>query len=208
MDDEHANCLQHQWTFYLHYPTYNLDAQNYSDQAYQPLGDFSSVQDFWQMLESLPKPSDVFSHRDSTNRVVRSRVNGRSLEAFGLFKKGVKPEWEFPLNLKGGHLEFRADIPLQVVDRLWYETLLAVVGEVLETGRDLVGARIVDKSKSRKTEFRLEIWIATTDPDVRETIARRFIEVLAPYVEIDLDWKGHGDSISNMMHCNAQYLGL
>ena len=42
-------------------PTYNLDAQNYSDQAYLSLGDFYSVQEIWQILESMPKPSDSFS---------------------------------------------------------------------------------------------------------------------------------------------------
>jgi hypothetical protein len=200
--------LQHQWTFYLHYPTYNLDAQFYSDQAYERLGDFSSVQDFWNILECLPKPSDIFSQRDPAKRIVRSKVNGRTLEAFGLFKTGVKPEWEFPLNMKGGHLEFRDDIPLEVVDRIWYETLLGIVGEVLEGGRDIVGARIVDKSKTKKTEFRLEIWLATTDETIREEISHNIMTALSPYAEIELDWKVHGDSISNMIHCNAQNLGI
>lgn len=204
--EEHS--LQHQWTFYLHYPTYNLDAHNYSDQAYERLGDFSSVEEFWNILEYLPKPSDVFSQRDPAKRIVRSKVNGRSLEAFGLFKSGVKPEWEFPLNIKGGHLEFRDDIPLEVVDRIWYETLLAIIGEVLECGRDVVGARIVDKSKTRKTEFRLEIWLATTDEKVREEISQNLVTILSPYAEIELEWKVHGDSISNMIHCNAQHLGI
>ena len=206
--EDSAHLLQHQWTFYLHYPTYNLDAQNYSDQAYERLGDFSSVQDFWNILEYLPKPSDVFSQRDPARRIVRAKVNGRSLEALGLFKTGVKPEWEFPLNIKGGHLEFRDDIPLEVVDRIWYETLLAIVGEVLECGRDIMGARIVDKSKTRKTEFRLEIWLATTDDKVREEISQNLITALSPYAEIELEWKVHGDSISNMIHCNAQHLGI
>lgn len=201
--------LQHQWTFYLHYPTYSLDAHNYSDQAYAQLGDFSSVQEFWNLLECLPKPSDVFSQRNTTQRIVRSKMNGRNLEAFGLFKTGVRPEWEFPLNMKGGHLEFRDDIPLEVVDRLWYETLLAIVGEVLERGRDITGARIVDKSKTKKTEYRLELWIGTTDEKVREEISQNLISILSPYAEIqELEWKAHGESISNMMHCNADNLGL
>lgn len=201
--------LQHKWTFYLHYPTFNLDTRNYSLQAYEKLGDFSSVSDLWHMLEGLPTPSDVFSQRDAHHRVVRSKVNGRHLEAFGLFKTGVKPEWEFPLNLKGGHFECRKDFPVGLVDYLWYETLMALVGEVLETGRDIVGARIVDKSKSRKTEFRLEVWLGTTCPDAREEVLANLLTLLLPYDDtIEFTWKTHGESLTTMMHCNAENLGI
>jgi len=201
--------LQHQWTFYLHYPTFNLDTRHYSDQAYERLADVSSVEAFWTVLESLPKPSDVFSGRDAHHRVVRSKINGRHLEAFGFFKAGVKPEWEFSVNLKGGHFECRKDLSLDMVDRLWYETLLALVGEVLESGREVVGARIVDKSKSRKTEFRLEIWVATTCQDVRNEVWQNVMDVLAPYDHtLDFTWKSHGDSLATMMWCNAENLGI
>ncbi len=206
---EGVHVLQHKWTFFLHYPTFSLDTRNYSTQAYERLADVASVDDFWTILESLPKPSDVFSERDQHNRVVKSKVNGRQLEAFGLFKTGVKPEWEFPLNLKGGHLECRKDLGLDMVDRLWYETLLALVGEVLESGREVVGARIVDKSKSRKTEFRLEIWVATTSEDVRDEVTKHLVALLAPYDDsLEFTWKTHGDSLTTMMWCNAQNLGL
>lgn len=206
-----SRLLQHQWSFYLHYPNFSMDARNYSSEAYEKLVDFSSVEAFWHVMDVLPKPSDVFSSRTSSSsqRIVKSKVNGKSLEAFGLFKTGVKPEWEDPLNLKGGHWECREDVPLDVLDRLWYELVLALVGEVMEEGRDLVGARVVDKSKSKRTEYRLEIWISTTCQEVRNEILTNVQRILSPYaIGLEFTWKNHGDSLDTALWCNAKDLGL
>lgn len=32
--------------------------------------------------------------------LIKRKLDGKSLEAFGLFKKGVKPEWEDPVNVQ------------------------------------------------------------------------------------------------------------
>jgi hypothetical protein len=170
--------------------------------------DFCTVETFWETIDDCPKPSDVFSHRNN-NRVVKSKVNGKHLEAFGLFKKGIKPEWEDALNLKGGHWECREDFPLEVLDRLWYELVLAMVGEVLEEGRDLVGARVVDKSKTKRTEYRLEIWIDTTVEEIRNEILTNLQNILTPYaIGLEFTWKNHGDSLDTALWCNAKNLGL
>lgn len=209
MSRSKSSLLQHKWSFFLHYPTFSLDARNYSSQAYEKLSDVCNVDSFWKAMDEVPKPSDVFSSRDSRNRMVRAKVNGKHLEAFGLFKTGPKPEWEDPLNLKGGHWECRQDFPLQVLDRLWYEMILAMVGEVLEEGRDLVGARVVDKSKTKKTEYRLEIWISTSCQDVRDEILTNVQRVLAPFDDtLEFTWKNHGESLDTAIWCNAQDLGI
>lgn len=93
------------------------------------------------------------------------------------------------MNLKGGHWECREDFPLEVLDRLWYELVLALVGEVLEEGRDLVGARVVDKSKMRKTEYRLEIWVVTTVEEVRNEILTNIQTIFKPYADsLEFTW--------------------
>ena len=35
--------------------------------------------------------------------------------------------------------------------------LIALIGETLEAGREVTGARVVDKSKGNKTHYRLEV---------------------------------------------------
>lgn len=33
-------------------------------------------------------------------QLIKRKLDGKSLEAFGLFKKGIKPEWEDPVNVQ------------------------------------------------------------------------------------------------------------
>lgn len=200
--------LQHKWSFFLHFPTFGLDTRNYAAQAYERLADAATVEAFWRVLAHLPQPSDVFSVAVQ-KRVVRPKVNGRHLEAIGLFKTGVAPEWEFPLNLKGGHWECRKDFALGDLDRLWYDLVLALVGETLETGRDIIGARVVDKSKTKRTEYRLEVWVGTAHTSATLEILERLTTLLRPIdPDICFEWKAHGDSLHTALWCNADALGL
>jgi translation initiation factor 4E len=198
--------LQHRWLFYLHYPSFHMDAHRYSQQAYESLCGVHTVEEFWKAFEHLPTPSQVFATLDGgrPSRVVRPKVNGRVLEAIGMFKEGPLPEWEEPLNLKGGHWECRRNFPLVTLDRLWYELVLALVGEVLEEGRDIVGARVVDKSKSRSTEYRLEIWVSSTDPAVTQPIVDNALDLLREHdPSLDFVWKAHSDALHTAIHCGA-----
>lgn len=204
-----AALLQHRWSFYLHYPTFSLDTSKYSREAYERLGAFSAVHDFWRYWAHLPLPSDVFSAKGEGGRVVRPKVNGRGLEALGLFKTGPKPEWEDPLNLKGGHWEVRRDFDLKQLDGLWYDLVLALIGETLEDGRDVMGARVVDKSKTRATEYRLEVWVSTAHPATVEGVRERLRQALGGGgQDLEWRWKDHGDSLNTALWCNAKQLGI
>lgn len=202
-DAPHEHLLQHRWLFYLHYPSFHMDAHTYSQQAYEKLCGVHTVEGFWQAFEHLPPPSQVFAVMHES-RVVRPKVNGRVLEAIGLFKDGPLPEWEEPLNIKGGHWECRRNFDLATLDKLWYDLALALVGEVLEEGRDVVGARVVDKSKSRNTEYRLEIWVSATDASVTRPILENALSLLREHdPTIDFAWKAHSDALHTAIHCGA-----
>lgn len=41
-------------------------------------------------------------HSSGPPQLIKRKLDGKSLEAFGLFKKGVKPEWEDPVNVQVG----------------------------------------------------------------------------------------------------------
>lgn len=207
--EHQEHVLQHQWSFFLHYPTFNLNTRNYSSQAYDKLGDVSTVEAFWRYFEHIPMPSNVFATMDASSRVSRPKVDGRILEAIGLFKTGPRPEWEDPLNLKGGHWECRKEMPLHILDQLWKDLCLALVGELLEKGRDIVGARVVDKSKSRKVEYRLEVWIATTHEDVVNEVLGNLQNALREHDQnLHFVWKNHGDTLHTALECNKAELGL
>ena len=129
------------------------------------LCEFSTVEGFWTYFHFLPKPSDVFTEvvpGSTPPQLLKRKLDGKNLEAFGLFKKGVKPEWEDPLNMQGtsadhsnrllfthppthpsthpptpgGHWECRREptFDLPTLDKLWTHTVLALIGETLEDG--------------------------------------------------------------------------
>jgi hypothetical protein len=193
--------LQHRWVFYLHFPSYHMDASSYSQQAYQRLCGVHTVEEFWAAFEHIPLPSRVFATMDThTNRIVRPKVNGRALEAIGLFKDGPLPEWEDPLNMKGGHWECRQNFNLNTLDRIWYEVVLGLVGEVFEEGRQIVGARVVDKSKARGTEYRIEIWVSTAESNVIHTVLENIQRALREHdLTINFAWKAHSEALIALM---------
>ncbi len=181
--------LEREWTFYLHYPVYG---QRYSTKAYHSVGTVSTVQDFWKYFEHIPLPSDVFT--DAQGK--RGKVDGKTLEAFGVFRGGVQPEWEDPINRRGGHWECRQRFPLDILDNIWYNVVLGLVGETMEAGHCITGARIVDKSKHRHAEYRLEVWTETTETSVNEDIRRRLESILGENNPGDFKWKHHAEAIT------------
>jgi hypothetical protein len=73
-----------------------------------------------------------------------------------LFKKGVKPLWEDPRNIKGGAWTFR--VPKEQAPEFWKHLCLAAIGEVLQ------GA-VYDESRTCMSDncvFGSHIWLTTS----------------------------------------------
>ena len=184
-----AAALEREWTFYLHYPVFG---QKYSTKAYQGVGTVATVPDFWKYFEHIPRPSAVFTDHQGK----RGKVDGKVLEAFGIFRHGVQPEWEDPVNQRGGHWECRKRFELGVLDQIWYDVVLGIVGETMETGRVITGARVVDKSKHRHPEYRLEVWTESPDTGVNHDIRLRLESLLGDNNPGEFAWKQHAEAIS------------
>eukprot|EP00559_Dactyliosolen_fragilissimus_P000686 CAMPEP_0184867116 /NCGR_PEP_ID=MMETSP0580-20130426/25053_1 /TAXON_ID=1118495 /ORGANISM="Dactyliosolen fragilissimus" /LENGTH=165 /DNA_ID=CAMNT_0027367165 /DNA_START=427 /DNA_END=921 /DNA_ORIENTATION=- len=146
---------------------------------------FSSIEDFWQYFNHLPKPSQVFFDGDTRKRV---GPNNKTIEEYSLFKKGIEPEWSDPKNKTGGEWFCRSDFEGDgdVLDSCWQNLVFGVVGEVIEHGAasssnknlsHINGARVVDKGK-RMPMFRLELWIDSKDPEVKEKIRAKLIDII------------------------------
>jgi hypothetical protein len=54
----------------------------------------------------------------------------------------------------------------------------ALVGETLESGGAITGARVVDKSKNRRPEYRLEVWTRSKVSDGCGWKVRRLIGLI------------------------------
>jgi len=112
------------------------------------LADFNNVQDFWRYFNNLPAIGSL-----------RPKAN------FHLFKSGVQPVWEDKKNFGA----FRIEIPERderLFTELWFDTVLALVGETLDTNSEVNGA--IAARRPRKN--RIEIWTDKLDLETSRKI--------------------------------------
>lgn len=102
-----------------------------------------------------------------------------NIEAFSIFKKGIRPEWEDQANRMGCDLHSKKTI-FADIDTNWESIVFGLIGETIEDGDDICGARIVEKApkKNAKGFIRLEIWLRSNNPEVNERLKDRMSEVL------------------------------
>lgn len=158
---------------------------------------FSTIEDFWRYFNHIPKPSKVFFDGDSRKKIGQ---DGKTVEEYSLFKQGIEPEWGDPQNSTGGEWYCRQHMEGDVLDMCWQNLVLGVIGETIEdeTGSNdcINGARVVDKGKSFPM-FRLELWINTKDPDVKERIRSKLVDVITDGLPQSkkgnpkFEWKDH-----------------
>ena len=98
--------FQYAWTFYH---DKHSDTTSYEGRLTVMEESIISVKTFWQVLNNYPL--ERLSMKDSVH----------------FFKRGVKPVWEDPRNVKGGSWTFR--VPKDRSQRFWTELLVLAVGE-------------------------------------------------------------------------------
>merc|ERR1719265_2101283 len=94
----------------------------YSDNT-KKVKSFSTVQEFWQVWNHLPQPSELVNH----NRLVREDGDGvHVVDALMVFRDGINPEWEDSMNANGGHFQFqlKTNMPAGQIDEYWNNLVL------------------------------------------------------------------------------------
>jgi hypothetical protein len=160
---------------------------------------FQSVESFWQFFNHIPQPSDVFFDGENRKKV---GPEGRTVEEYSLFKKGIEPEWGDPQNVSGGEWFCRQYFEADLLDLYWQNLVLAAVGESLEDCIEddkedhINGVRVVDKSRGFPM-YKLEIWLKTRNPDVVQKVRAKLMEVITDgqpqtrKAHPKFDWKDH-----------------
>lgn len=98
--------FQYAWTFY--HDKHN-DSNSYEGRLTILLENIITLKSFWEAYNGLPL--EALKMKDSVH----------------FFKRGVKPVWEDPRNVKGGAWTFR--VPKEKSEQTWKEFLLLAVGE-------------------------------------------------------------------------------
>ncbi len=67
------------------------------------------------------------------------------------------------MNKNGGEYHLRKEFRRDQLDKIWLELSLALICEHIDPikNNEICGIRIVDRSKSRKPLYRLEVWYNT-----------------------------------------------
>ncbi|TMW68617.1 hypothetical protein Poli38472_006085 [Pythium oligandrum] len=145
------------------------------EKSIKELGDFKTVQGFWQIYNHLVRPNDLPNTLD-----------------YHLFKTGIKPMWEDPANRKGGKWMVR--VRKGISSRYWEDLVLAIVGEQFDVGNEICGAVV----SIRYTEDVISLWNRNADNSeacyrIRDTMRK----VLNLPQFVALEYRRHDTSLGD-----------
>jgi translation initiation factor 4E len=123
------------------------------------VGEFSTVEEFCRYFNWLKPPSNL--ERNSN---------------YHLFKSGIKPMWEDEANANGGKWVLTMKNNPALLDRCWNWLAMALVGEELEEGQDLICGAVVSL---RSKVDRIQVWTRGKD-DVEKLngIGKKLVKLL------------------------------
>ncbi|VDO04801.1 unnamed protein product [Rodentolepis nana] len=154
--DSTVHYLQDTWDFFV----FNYNVGNDWTQRMQKVTDFNTVEHFWRTMVHTLAPSDI--------------PNGTDLY---VFKRGIKPMWEDPMNENGGRWLIQV-LPDADVNFYWEELLMLIVGNAWKTDEDsseICG--VVFQPRARGS--RISLWTSNwNNKDAQIRIGNRVKEVL------------------------------
>mmetsp|Transcript_7827 Transcript_7827/g.12522 ORF Transcript_7827/g.12522 Transcript_7827/m.12522 type:complete len:225 (-) Transcript_7827:151-825(-) len=140
------------------------------------IGKFNSVEGFWRIFNNLDKPSKM---------EVSANLH--------IFKEGIKPMWEDPINKKGGKLVISVRAQDKgVLDKYWEDLVLALVGETLDPGNELCGA----VASKRKAADRISLWFRSTDKPIVGELTKRMRDLVNVANDMKIDFQAHETSMT------------
>ncbi|CAI2179000.1 10389_t:CDS:2 [Funneliformis geosporum] len=131
------------WTLWFDNPGKKASVASWS-QNLKELITFDSVEEFWGVYNNVVKASDLSSGSN-----------------YHLFKRGIKPMWEDPVNEYGGKwvVQFMRNKTGEDINTLWLYTMLACIGEEFDYADEICGAVV----SVRKIFYRISLWTRSSD---------------------------------------------
>lgn len=151
-------------------------ASQYSDATHK-VAPFSTVQDFWRLWNNMPQPSELLEQK----RMVREQPDGlHVIDAIMIFRENISPEWEDPLNTKGGHfqIQLKPNLGGGQIDEYWNNLVLGMIGGMIEPVHMITGLRLVDKLSGPRMAngIRIEVWFTDYDDTAKVQLLKRSLE--------------------------------
>ncbi|GIX63422.1 translation initiation factor E4, putative [Babesia caballi] len=152
--------LKNKWVVWeqivkTHDQRHNSDYKGHTRQ----LVSFDSVQSFWNLWFNIPQPSEL----STTHRLTRECTDGTEhiVDAIMVFRDGIEPMWEDPMNKDGGHFDYRfkfSEVSQMLVDEYWNNIVLGLIGSSMPQADLINGVRLVDKLATKFPVVRIEVW--------------------------------------------------
>ncbi|KAL9237201.1 hypothetical protein vseg_011783 [Gypsophila vaccaria] len=118
---------------------------------------FDTVEEFWCLYDQIFKPSKLITNAD-----------------FHLFKAGVEPKWEDPECANGGKWTVAASRK-PLLDSMWLETLMALIGEQFDEAEEICGV----VASVRQRGDKISLWTKNAANEaVQMGIGRKWKEVI------------------------------
>ena len=180
LDSEGENQLHSRWTFWYHRRGGNSKNMDYNE-SIKGIGSFGTVEAYWKIYDHIVRPNDFKVTTD-----------------YHMFREGVKPTWEDPVNNEGGKWMVR--LKKGIASFYWESLLLAIIGEQFEVGDEVCGAVV----SVRNNEDIISVWNKNAENKEATNAIRdqmRKSLKLPPFIAIEykkhLDAKADGSSFRN-----------
>lgn len=175
--------LENEWSFWYDKRPVQSRRTRGEQESYESnlreIGNFGTVEDFWRYYNHMVKPSKIETNAN-----------------YHFFKKGIKPMWEDPQNSKGGKwvLTFKGN-EKGLVDVLWENVLLALVGETLDVEDEVCGAVF----SKRKGGDRIAVWNRNRDNETAITAVGRHLKSIlgSDFNKVQSSYQNHEDSMKS-----------
>ena len=112
-----------------------------------------------------------------------------------IFRDGVSPEWEDPVNSEGGHFQYHwktTGVSPEQLDEYWNNLVFAMVGNNIEAEGEfsttpiVQGIRFVDKlsAQGKQAGVRIEVWFSkAVDPRHLQKVRSRLEKSMALHLD-------------------------
>lgn len=170
--------LQNRWVLWYDNPKKRHSTESWEENL-KNVYTFDTVEDFWCLYNNILVPTKLSIGSN-----------------YHLFKEGIRPMWEDPINAKGGKWIFTNPRSRKArLDECWLYVMLSLIGETLQDEDDICGAVV----SVRKAQDRIAIWSATANAEDRQkTIGRGFRQALVDLGKNEvLKYQSHADAAAS-----------
>ena len=176
LDNSPCHLLASRWTMYYRVNrSKNFDWHSCETTS---ISTVYSIESFWQLINHLCPPTRM-----------KKRIGPNLM----FFRENIQPQWEDEKNQNGGMWCIILKNPkqrYQIIDKLWYESLLACIGETLTFGEHINGVVI----QRRQKEDRIQLWTKNADNlDIQYSIGQHYKSLLSLPEDIEICYTKHND---------------